>query len=448
MRDYVFISSAIKDGEFVRKLEIELEKRGISIWPDRYMRFGSDTSSFANIVNGITKCNAFLVVLSPEALKSHWLERELHIALHEGKHIVPVIIHPCEIPAQLRGIQPLDFSSHDLDDENRITLLARALSAGERSHESSANSFPSPPEYIESSTTSVTPQTESVFLGASAPQTIRPGDEFTARFVAYVESLRQAVYKLLVKLNPYAESHMGVQHCLWRPGTHVKVKLNSRYLTIARPEQEFVWEGGGYTLLEFAIEVPADAPENTIVLNFDVSVSDITVARLHLDVRINQQPRSEARHLVRVQPAQSAFASYASEDRSRVLDRVSAVSISTGLDVFLDCLSLRPSEQWKPQLKYEIGHRDLFLLFWSNSAAHSPWVDWEWRTALEEKGQTAMQIHPLEAGVKPPAELQDLHFGDPFMLIREAKEHDSWWPKWVTTILSFAKKLFPSARGN
>ena len=31
-----------------------------------------------------------------------------------------------------------------------------------------------------------------------------------------------------------------------------------------------------------------------------------------------------------------------------------------------------------------------------------------------------MQIHPLQPGVKPPEELKDLHFGDAFMLLREA----------------------------
>ena len=36
------------------------------------------------------------------------------------------------------------------------------------------------------------------------------------------------------------------------------------------------------------------------------------------------------------------------------------------------------------------------------------------------KGKRAMQIHPLESGIKPPDELKDLHFGDVFMLVREA----------------------------
>jgi hypothetical protein len=33
-----------------------------------------------------------------------------------------------------------------------------------------------------------------------------------------------------------------------------------------------------------------------------------------------------------------------------------------------------------------------------------------------------MQIHPLEVGIQPPDELKDLHFGDAYMLARNAYE--------------------------
>jgi len=123
---------------------------------------------------------------------------------------------------------------------------------------------------------------------------------------------------------------------------------------------------------------------------------------------------------VKAEAARTAFASYASADRARVLDRVAAVRISAGLDVFLDCLSLHPSEEWKLRLGNEIRSRDLFLLFWTAAAAESEWVTWEWRTALADKGKDAVQVHPLESGVMPPEQLKDLHFGDVMMLVRDA----------------------------
>lgn len=122
-----------------------------------------------------------------------------------------------------------------------------------------------------------------------------------------------------------------------------------------------------------------------------------------------------------VSKLKTAFASYASADRDRVLDRVASIRINSGLDVFVDCLSLCPSDLWKPRLEREIKSRDVFLLFWSKQAASSRWVEWEWQTALRERGRAAIQIHPLELGPTPPDLLQDIHFGDPIMAVREAE---------------------------
>lgn len=54
--------------------------------------------------------------------------------------------------------------------------------------------------------------------------------------------------------------------------------------------------------------------------------------------------------------------------KARVPDRVAAVRIAVNLEVFLDCLSLRRNERWKPQLEREIVESALFLLFWSPAA--------------------------------------------------------------------------------
>ena len=85
-----------------------------------------------------------------------------------------------------------------------------------------------------------------------------------------------------------------------------------------------------------------------------------------------------------------------------------------------DGLSLRPGEAWKTSLYREIQNRNLFLLFWSKAAADSKWVEWEWQTALVNKGKQDIQIHLLETNVSPPEELSDLHFGDVFMDVRSA----------------------------
>ncbi|RNC67190.1 MAG: toll/interleukin-1 receptor domain-containing protein, partial [Desulfuromonadales bacterium] len=259
-----------------------------------------------------------------------------------------------------------------------------------------------------------------VQLGASAPRQAKPGSEFTTRFVAYEKALEQEVRDLLTKLAPTAETVLGIQECRWKRDTRVTVKLSGRGLAVDPPEQEFTWQGGR-NILEFDVTVPKDAEEGTIPLKFDVAIEGIVVARLRLELEITAKPK-KGQATATGEPAKTAFASYSSKDRLRVLDRVDAIKISAGIDVFQDCLDLNPGEEWKPRLDDEIRDRDLFLLFWSKSASESKWVGWELETAMKEKGEQALQLHPLDPGIKPPPGLEKLNIGSNAMWVRKGYE--------------------------
>jgi hypothetical protein len=279
-----------------------------------------------------------------------------------------------------------------------------------------------PPESIEGTLSEKAPtQPTEVLLGASAPSAVPPGDEFTARFIASLPQDEARIRADLARIAAGDAVHLGVKRCRWQRGTEVTVALAGRHLDVSPTPQRFVWNDES-VVLEFDVAVGADAPVGRTVLKFDVAIDGIVVAMLRINLEITAGPRDDRPAADRAVAARTAFASYSSRDRARVLDRVAAVRIAAGLDVFLDCLSLNPGEAWKPRLAGEIRARDLFLLFWSPDSAQSQWVEWEWRTALAEKGEAAMQLHPLATGVMPPEELKHLHFGDVYMLVREAGE--------------------------
>jgi hypothetical protein len=261
-----------------------------------------------------------------------------------------------------------------------------------------------------------------VLLGASVPASARPGEEFSARFVAYVAEEEEEVLETLHRLSPRATSHSQIKRCYWRVGTRVHVTLSGKWLHVSNPVQEFVWQAS-WVLLDFDVQVADDAPEGTTLLKLDVVIDGFVVAPIRIDLGVGTSVRQGGVHTAITEAAQTAFASYAATDRARVLDRVAAVKISAGLDVFLDCLSLHPGEAWKPRLAEEIRDRDVFLLFWTAAAASSEWVTWEWQTALAAKGKNGLQVHPMESGIAPPEQLKDLHFGDVMMLIRDASAH-------------------------
>lgn len=262
-----------------------------------------------------------------------------------------------------------------------------------------------------------------VQIGASAPRRASPGTEFTARFVAHTPEAQTAMASTLASLSPASTSHLDVKRCQWARGTSVLVTLRARGLTVEPPSRTFTWDGH-HNIVEFDVSVPPEVAPGTAVLKFDAAIDGFVVAPVRLDLEI--VTAGAAGHLpvqasATGMAARTAFASYSSVDRQRVLDRVAAVRISAGLDVFLDCLSLHPGDAWRSRLEAEIEARDLFLLFWSESAAASEYVSWEWRKALSSRGKEAIQLHPLDVGVSPPAELADLHFGDVLMLARRAE---------------------------
>jgi hypothetical protein len=84
------------------------------------------------------------------------------------------------------------------------------------------------------------------------------------------------------------------------------------------------------------------------------------------------------------------------------------------LDIFLDAVHLRVGEDWQQRLETEIATRDRFFLFWSAAACRSPWVEFEWRTALRTRGLEHIAPVRLDelALAPPPADLASRHFGD------------------------------------
>ena len=156
-----------------------------------------------------------------------------------------------------------------------------------------------------------------------------------------------------------------------------------------------------------------------------VAVTVAMIAILVMALTLRPTPSATAAMPAQASAQIDPYALQTTIDIRSLPEQNTAVRISAGLDIFLDCMSLHPSEAWKPQLEEEIKRRELFLLFWSSAASESQWVAWEWHTALRARGKDAIQVHPLEVGVKPPDELKDLHFGDPFMLAREAYRIES-----------------------
>jgi hypothetical protein len=261
-------------------------------------------------------------------------------------------------------------------------------------------------------------QFDEVKLGVSAPRFVSPAQKFVARFAAYTEKSRAEIRRILKLEAPSTKLRLDLGKCRWRRGARVTVRLEATDARVLSPIQPFKWNGD-LQILRFDIEVRDKVSAKNIILRFDVAVEGVPITSLRPEISVESQ--NDLASLARAMPSifierkapRTAFASYARKDRREVLGRVRSLQIFTGIDVFLDCLSLRPGDAWKSELKTEINRRDIFWLFWSRNAMNSERVEWEWREALVSKALVGIQPHPLEPLelAPPPKELSSLQFG-------------------------------------
>jgi hypothetical protein len=83
---HLFISYSKQDAEFARYLRGLLEAQGFRAWLDE-ARIDPSARWWKTIEENIDACAAFLVVMSPAAADSDWVEREILRAESKKKPI-------------------------------------------------------------------------------------------------------------------------------------------------------------------------------------------------------------------------------------------------------------------------------------------------------------------------------------------------------------------------
>lgn len=110
----IFISHAVRDRAFVKRLLGILKKNSISYWiSEAHIPGASEWHD--EIGKALKTCDWFLIILSPNAVKSVWVKRELMYALHPNRYngrIIPVYYRTCRhelLSWTLEEFQFIDF---------------------------------------------------------------------------------------------------------------------------------------------------------------------------------------------------------------------------------------------------------------------------------------------------------------------------------------------------
>ena len=129
----IFISHSSLDNDFGIPLTQRLRgflNNDALVWYDTEELTGGETW-WRNIVRELTTRDVFILILSPDAMQSPWVQRELDIALNENKYILPLLYRPCEVRADLKILQMVSFLP-PRDYEVAFNELLVALSRWEK----------------------------------------------------------------------------------------------------------------------------------------------------------------------------------------------------------------------------------------------------------------------------------------------------------------------------
>jgi hypothetical protein len=200
-------------------------------------------------------------------------------------------------------------------------------------------------------------------------------------------------------------------------GSRLSVRMKIEGVTCLDSHKWITWTGEiGSTA--FVVEVPANASEGTYAGSASIRLNGCEIAKMSFVVRVGP-PRLDLGEIPsHTAVHRKAFASYASQDRVEVLNRVQGMEAAyKGLRVFVDVAALRSGQKWEQELSQRVSDADVFYLFWCRHASKSEWVSKEWHWALQARGENFIDPIPLETPelAPPPQELAAKHFNDPLL---------------------------------
>lgn len=113
----VFLSHSRLDRDFADSIAQTLRNHGIPVWYSQTNILGAQQWQ-DEIGQALRRCDWFVVILSPNSVKSMWVKRELMFALNDNKFadkIIPLIYKPCQYDTlswTLSLFQIINFSNN------------------------------------------------------------------------------------------------------------------------------------------------------------------------------------------------------------------------------------------------------------------------------------------------------------------------------------------------
>jgi hypothetical protein len=263
---------------------------------------------------------------------------------------------------------------------------------------------------------------DNIRFSAFGPKTVKSNDNFVVEIWAYKsDQYNEIVDKISLARKKIDQGSIGPFKV--SNESMFRIQLQTTEFEVNTGIQPLNWLGEPSNA-NFSLKVPESLKKGYYPVSAIILQNNIPIATLVFEILVNTKTmKSEI--VGSHKRVNSIFASYATEDRQKVILWTQGAQM-TGTNVFLDVLSLRSGQNWEKELWNQIPNNDIFVLFWSDAASKSAWVEKEWRCALDCKGIDAIYPVPFSdpRDVPPPQELASVkHFNDLSFFIYEYEQN-------------------------
>ena len=124
----IFLSHSSADEDFARELATRLSEAGFGVWSDQELLPGENWAQ--EVAHALDESKAMVVLLSPDATRSPWINREIEYALSQPRfegRLFPIMVKPTpsdQFPWILRRLNFLTTG----DPKEASREVVRALS--------------------------------------------------------------------------------------------------------------------------------------------------------------------------------------------------------------------------------------------------------------------------------------------------------------------------------
>lgn len=261
---------------------------------------------------------------------------------------------------------------------------------------------------------------DEVYSSIFAPAEVRSKSHMQIQVYLHLYEETEKVKALAQECDKNAERRDYIPlQCKLKKGDRVDVLFNIYGETLLMSEKKSVVWQGSFTKCSFDYLVPTIDIEELSCMAL-LKVNDIPVGEMRFITKIVDAPR-QLNSEIMAHKYNKVFISYAHKDEAKVKSFHEGLKLA-GIEHFFDRAYLQTGDIFPLVIQDYINSADLFVLFWSENAAQSDYVQKERTQALERafpqirpQKEAKLSIYPMsiEPRAELPSDMKDnYHFGE------------------------------------